>query len=88
MDYSPGGPPSEVSESIATMIIRQQELQLQNNQNTNNDPNATGFGFGFFNFNGLPLSYFTTEDWETTYSLKRSFDDSISTGEGYVVSPI
>ena len=88
MDYSPGGPPSEVSESIATMIIRQQELQLQNNQNRlNNDPNATGFGFGFFNFNGLPLSYFTTEDWETTYSLKRSFDDSISTGEGYVVSP-
>ena len=52
MDYSPGGPPSEVSESIATMIIRQQELQLKNNKNRlNNDPNDTGFGFCFFNFN-------------------------------------
>ena len=48
MDYSPGGPPSEVSENIASLVIRQQELQLQNNQDRLvNDPNSTTFGFSF-----------------------------------------
>ena len=35
---------------------------------------------------GLPFSYFIT-DWETTFSLERSFDGEIMNGEGYVVSP-
>jgi hypothetical protein len=51
-----------------------------------NDVNATNFGFFGF-FGGLPSSYFITEDWETTYSLKRTFDGSLMQGEGYVVSP-
>ena len=86
MDYSPGGPPSEVSETIAMQVIQQQELQLRLNEDRLMNANATN-PFGFTFFSGLPFSYFITEDWETTFSLERSFDGEIMNGEGYVVSP-